>query len=97
MDPSSSSHDVTRLLVEWRQGRDGALDELLPMVYEPLRRLAERQLRHERTGHTLRPTALINELYLLLIQQRAATWNNRAHFFALAAQLMRRILVDHAR
>jgi RNA polymerase sigma factor (TIGR02999 family) len=88
---------VTALLVEWASGRGGALDRLLPMVYAELRRLAVGHLRRERRDHTLQPTALINELYLLLVQQHAATWQNRAHFFALASRLMRRILVDHAR
>jgi RNA polymerase sigma factor (TIGR02999 family) len=93
----STSHDVTRLLIEWREGRNGALDELLPLVYGQLRRLARRQLRGESPGHVLQPTALINELYLVLVHQRAATGQNRAHFLAIAAQMMRRILVDHAR
>jgi RNA polymerase sigma factor (TIGR02999 family) len=88
---------VTALLVEWRGGRAEARDKLVPLVYDQLRRLAAHQLRREAPGHSLRPTALIGELYLLLVQQRAATWENRAHFFALAAHLMRRILVDHAR
>jgi RNA polymerase sigma factor (TIGR02999 family) len=96
INPSASA-SVTHLLVEWRQGDAGARDRLLPLVYDQLRRLAGRQLRRERPDHSLQPTALINELYLLLVQQRATTWDNRAHFFALAAQLMRRILVDHAR
>jgi RNA polymerase sigma factor (TIGR02999 family) len=89
--------EVTRLLVEWREGRAGALERLLPLVYEELRRLAASQLRRERPDHTLQPTALINELFLLLVRQRDTGWENRAHFFALAATLMRRILVDHAR
>jgi RNA polymerase sigma factor (TIGR02999 family) len=93
----SASHEVTRLLVEWRGGRAGALDELLPLVYDQLRRLALRQLRAESPGHLLQPTALVNELYLVLVHQRAATGQNRAHFLAIAAQMMRRILVDHAR
>jgi RNA polymerase sigma factor (TIGR02999 family) len=83
--------------VQWREGREGALDRLLPFVYGQLRRLAARELRRERPNHTLQPTALINELFMLLVRQRAANWENRAHFFALAGQLMRRILVDHAR
>ena len=97
MSPSSAPASVTALLVEWRQGCDDARDRLVPLVYDQLRRLAARQLRREAPNHTLQPTALIGELYLLLVQQRAATWENRAHFFAMAAQLMRRILVDHAR
>src|SRR5512143_871190 len=94
---SSSSVSVTTLLLEWRQGREDARDRLVPLVYDQLRRLAARQMRREATDHTLQPTALIGELYLLLVEQRAATWQNRAHFYAVAAQLMRRILVDHAR
>lgn len=97
MGPRDASGDVTRLLVEWREGREDALERLMPVVYEQLRRLAGRQLRRERPDHTLQPTALISELYLLLVRQRAASWENRAHFFALAARLMRRVLVDHAR
>ncbi len=94
---SSASASVTALLVDWRRGRGEALDRLVPLVYDQLRRLAARQLRREAPGHTLQPTALIGELYLLLVEQRAATLENRAHFFAMAAHLMRRILVDHAR
>lgn len=97
MTDDAVSGDVTRLLVEWRHGSETALERLLPLVYDQLLRMAARQLRRERPDHTLQPTALVSELYLLLVQQRAATWENRAHFFALAAQLMRRILVDHAR
>jgi RNA polymerase sigma factor (TIGR02999 family) len=97
MSERAASGDVTRLLVQWREGREGALDRLLPFVYGQLRRLAARELRRERPNHTLQPTALINELFMLLVRQRAANWENRAHFFALAGQLMRRILVDHAR
>ena len=94
--PSSSS-DVTGLLLRWSQGDAGALDRLLPLIYEELRRIASRQLRDERHEHTLAPTALVHELYLRLVDQRRSTWENRAHFFGLAAQLMRRTLVDHAR
>ena len=97
MSTQSASHEVTRLLVEWREGRDDALGELLPLVYDQLRRMALSQLRGESPDHILQPTALINELYLLLVQQRGATGHNRAHFLALAAQMMRRVLVDHAR
>jgi RNA polymerase sigma factor (TIGR02999 family) len=89
--------DVTGLLVRWSQGDAQALDQLLPLVYGECRRIAERQLRRERPDHTLSPTALVHELYLQLVDQRRATWQNRAHFFAVAAQLMRRILVDYAR
>ena len=94
---SSASASVTALLVEWRQGRDAARDRMVPLVYDQLRRLAARQLRREAPGNTIQPTALIGELYLVLVEQRAATFENRAHFFAMAAHLMRRILVDHAR
>ena len=97
MTPHPSSADVTALLVEWAGGQGGTLDRLLPLVYAELRRLAGGHLRRERRDHTLQPTALINELYLQLVRQHAATWQNRAHFFALASRLMRRILVDHAR
>lgn len=97
MSERDASGDVTRLLLQWRAGREGALDRLLPLVYDELRRLAARQLRRERPDHTLQPTALINELFLLLVRQRAVSAENRAHFFALSARLMRRVLVDHAR
>jgi len=97
MSGRDATGDVTRLLVQWRAGRKEALDRLLPLVYDELRRIAARQLRRERPDHTLQPTALINELFLLLVRQRAASAENRAHFFALSAQLMRRVLVDHAR
>ena len=89
--------DVTQLLARWADGDQGALDLLLPLVYDELRRIARNQLRRERGDHTLVATALVHELYFRLIDQRRTTWQNRAHFFALAAQLMRRILVDHAR
>ncbi len=88
---------VTQLLVEWRNGNTAALDELFPIVYDELRRLARSYLRHERQGHTLQPTALVHEAYLRLIDQRSVSWENRAQFFGLAAQMMRRILVNHAR
>jgi RNA polymerase sigma factor (TIGR02999 family) len=84
-------------LAEWSRGDNGALEKLLPIVHAELRRIARRSLRRERVDHTLQPTALVNELYLKLVRQRSASWENRAHFFAVAAQLMRRILVDHAR
>jgi RNA polymerase sigma factor (TIGR02999 family) len=95
-DPRASTR-VTRLLIDWSRGDEAALDELLPIVYSELRRVARRELRRERAGHTLQPTALVNELYLRLVEQRRASWENRAQFFAVAAQIMRRILVDHAR
>ncbi len=89
--------DVTRLLREWSAGREEARDALLGLVYDPLRSIAERHLHNERQGHTLQPTALVHELYLRLIDQRHVDWNDRTHFFAVAAKVMRRILVDHAR
>lgn len=92
------SHEgVTQMLVDWSNGDQSALDKLMPVVYDELRRLASNYLRRERAGHTLQPTALVNEAYLRLVDQRKARWQNRAQFFGVAAQLMRRILVDHAR
>jgi RNA polymerase sigma factor (TIGR02999 family) len=93
----ASSHDVTALLVDWSRGNRSALDQLLPLVYAELRRIAARQLRRERVGHTLQPTALVHEVYLRLVDQRQGDWQNRAHFFGVAAHVMRRLLVDHAR
>ncbi len=92
-----SEPDVTALLQEWREGDRKALDRLLPLVYGELRRLAASYLRQERPDHTLQPTALVHEAYLRLTRQRDVVWQNRAHFFGIAAQMMRRILVDHAR
>lgn len=92
-----SSPDVTRLLVRWSNGDQTALDELLPLIHDELRQRARRYLRRENPGHTLQSTALVNEAYLRLIDQRQVQWQNRAHFFGIAAQLMRRILIDHAR
>jgi RNA polymerase sigma factor (TIGR02999 family) len=92
-----SPTDLTRLLLDWSRGDKTALDRLMPLVYDELRALAERSLRHERSGHTLQGTALVHEAYLKLVDQRQVRWQDRAHFFAVAAQLMRRILVDHAR
>jgi RNA polymerase sigma factor (TIGR02999 family) len=89
--------EVTQLLVNWGDGDSGALDKLMPIVYDELRRLASNYLRREHPGHTLQPTALVNEAYLRLVDQRQAKWQNRAQFLGVAAQLMRRILVDHAR
>ena len=89
--------DVSELLARWSGGDPAALERLLPLVYAELRRQAQRQLGGEREGHTLQPTALVHEAYLRLIAQRDVQWQNRAHFFGVAAQLMRRILVDHAR
>jgi RNA polymerase sigma-70 factor, ECF subfamily len=88
---------VTTLLVNWTEGDDAALQELLPLVYEELRRLARRQMAGEREGHVLQPTALVNEAFLRLVDIHHVQWRNRTHFFAMAARLMRRILVEHAR
>ena len=92
-----SPKDVSRLLVDWGNGDQAALDELIPLVYDELRRLAGRYMRREGQDHTLQTSALVNEAYLRLIDQKSVHWQNRAHFFGVAAQLMRRILVDHAR
>jgi RNA polymerase sigma-70 factor (ECF subfamily) len=91
------TQEVTRLLIAWGQGDQAALDELLPLIYQELHRMARRHLGRERGGHTLQTTALVHEAYLRLIDQQGVGWQNRAHFFAIAAQMMRRILVDHAR
>jgi RNA polymerase sigma-70 factor, ECF subfamily len=91
-----SPKDVTRLLLDWRNGDQEALTKLMPLVYGELRRLARQYMRRERPGHTLQTSALINEAYLRLVDQDIA-WENRAHFFAISARLMRQILVDHAR
>jgi RNA polymerase sigma factor (TIGR02999 family) len=91
------SKEITRMLQEWSGGSQEALDALLPLVYAELHRQASRYLRRERAGHTLQTTALIHEAYLKLIDQREVNWQNRAHFFGIAAQAMRRILVDYAR
>jgi len=93
----AAPHDVTALLADWSRGDRAALNQLLPLVYAELRRIAARQLRMERVGHTLQPTALVHEVYLRIVDQRQVNWQNRAHFFGVAAQVMRRILVDHAR
>jgi len=92
-----SSSQVTMLLGRWRGGDREALDLLVPLVYDELRRIAQNYLRNERPGHTLQSTALVHEAYVRMIQQDLPQWQNRAHFFAVAAQLMRQILVDHAR
>src|SRR5262249_54085587 len=93
---SSQTHEFTQLLAASSQGNREALDKLLPVIYDELRRLAARYLRRERPDHTLQPTALVHEAYLRLIDQ-TASWQNRAHFFGVAAEIMRRILVDYAR
>lgn len=92
-----AAKEVTRLLVDWGNGDRAALDELIPLVYDELRRMARRYMRRESQGHTLQTSALVHEAYLRLVDQKSVQWQNRAHFFGVAAQLMRRILVDHAR
>ncbi len=94
---SQTAGDVTQLLVEWSNGVEEAEAKLIPLVYEELRRLAARYLRRERSDHTLQTTALVHEAYLRLVDQRRVEWRNSLHFYALAASMMRRILVDHAR
>lgn len=89
--------DVTQLLLDWSRGDRSALTRLMPLVFSELHRIAEGYFRRERSSHTLQPTALVNEVYLRLIDRRRVQWHNRAHFFGFAAQLMRNILVDHAR
>jgi len=90
-------HEVTRLLVDWREGDQTAFDRLLPVVYDELHRMAARYMRGERPGHTLQTSALVNEVYLRLADYKQMQWQDRAHFFAVAAQAMRRILIDFAR
>ena len=92
-----TAHDVTALLVEWRHGDEAAAQKLLPLVHDELRRLARRHMAGERPGHVLQATALVNEVYLRLIDIQRIQWQDRAHFFAMAARLMRRVLVDYAR
>ena len=94
---TSASMDVTQMLRAWSEGDRSALDRLTPIVYQELRRLARRYLRGERAGHSLQATALVNEAYMRLVDYRRIQWQDRAHFFAVSAQAMRRILVDHAR
>jgi RNA polymerase sigma-70 factor (ECF subfamily) len=89
--------NLTGLLLEWREGDKAALDQLTPLVYDELRRIAHRYVQRERDGHTLQTTALVNEAYLRLAGQQKVDWQNRAHFFAVTAQVMRHILIDHAR
>lgn len=92
-----SPPDVTGLLLEWRQGDRAAFDKLMPLVYDEMRRIAHRYMQQERDGHTLQTTALINEAYVRLVGQQKMEWRNRAHFFAVTAQVMRHVLIDHAR
>jgi RNA polymerase sigma factor (TIGR02999 family) len=94
---AAASEGITQLLINWRNGDKAALDQLMPIVYEELRRLARGFMGRERNNHTLQTSALINEAYLKLVDQDETNWQNRAHFFAVAAQIMRHILVDHAR
>ena len=94
---SPARHQITELLAEWREGNQSALDELYPLVYDELHRLARRYMSRERKDHTLQTTALINEAYVRMVDQKNVNWANRSHFFAISAQIMRRILIDHAR
>ena len=94
---TSSPNDVTQLLVAWGKGDQAARDELMPLVYAELHRLAHRHIKRERPGHTLQTSALVNEAFVRLVDQRDVHWQSRAHFFGIAAQMMRRILVDYAR
>jgi RNA polymerase sigma-70 factor (ECF subfamily) len=93
----SATHEVTRLLAEWAKGSEQALEDLMPLVYRELRQLAASYLRRERQEHTLQPTSLVHEAYLRLVDQKNPNWQDRSHFFGVAARLMRQILVDHAR
>ena len=93
----SSTHEVTELLTAWSGGDKAALDKLMPLIHQELRRLAHHYMSRERPGHTMQTTALVNEAYLRLVNREGVHWQNRAHFFAIASQLMRHILVDHAR
>jgi RNA polymerase sigma-70 factor, ECF subfamily len=97
MEESTSAGEVSQLLKNWTDGNEAALNELIPLVYEELRKIAHRQMVKERGGHTLQTTALINEAYLRLVGAAEVPWKDRSHFLALSAQLMRRVLVDHAR
>lgn len=94
---ASPPHQITQLLAEWRHGDRAALDKLMPLVYDELRRIAHRYMKRERPGQTLQTTALVNEAYLRLVDSKEIDWQNRAHFFAIAAQIMRHLLVDRAR
>ena len=96
-DTQGNAPGITQLLIEWSDGRREALDDLMPLVYADLRRVAAGYMRREDVGHALQPTALVHEAYVRLIDQKQVKWRNRAHFFGVAAGMMRRILVDHAR
>ena len=93
----AQTHQVTQLLIDWSNGDQSAFDRLMPLIDDELRRLAHRYMTRERAGHTLQTTALVNEAFLRLVNRKNLQWQNRAHFFGLAAQVMRTILVDHAR
>jgi RNA polymerase sigma factor (TIGR02999 family) len=95
--PSPPPQEITQLLVDWSNGNQAALDRLMPLVYTELRQLAHRYMRRERLGHTMQTTALIHEAYLRLVDQTRVRWENQAHFFGIAARLMRQILIEHAR
>ena len=95
--PSLPPQEVTQLLVDWGNGNQAALDRLMPLVYTELRQLAHRYMRRERPGHTMQTTALIHEAYLRLVDQNQVRWQHQAHFFGIAARLMRQILIEHAR
>src|SRR5437870_12682698 len=94
---TASPKGVTQLLVAWSEGDEAARDQLMPLVYAELHRMANRYMKRENPGHTLQTSALVNEAFLKLVDQREVHWKNRAHFFGIAAQMMRRILVDYAR
>ena len=94
---AEDNDEITQLLEEWQEGSSEALEELLPLVHRELRTLAARYLRKERTGHTLQPTALVHEAWFKLVDQRNRDWQNKSHFLAIAARLMRQVLVEHAR
>ncbi|MGE0129752.1 MAG: sigma-70 family RNA polymerase sigma factor [Blastocatellales bacterium] len=93
---TSTPEQITRMLIAWNQGDESARDELMPLIYDELRRLARARLRRERINHTLQPTALVHEAFLRLVDQSKVNWQNRAHFFGAAARLMRQILINHA-
>jgi len=97
LSDAKTGRSVTQLLAAWSGGDASALDALMPLVYDELRRVAGRQLASERGSHTLQPTALVNEAFLKLVDQTRASWKDRTHFYSVAAQIMRRILIDHAR
>src|SRR5438093_1186862 len=94
---ATSSSNITELLIDWQHGNHSAIEKLTPLIYDELRRIAHRYVRRERNGHTLETTALVNETYLRLLGERNGEWQSRAHFFAVTAQVMRHILIDHAR